>query len=120
MVVCISSICGSEVIEDAPITYSVSKAALNAYVKVVSRSLGLDGIRINAIALGNIFFKGSLWERKLLEDKLGVENMLMKNVPMLRLGKAEEVANLVAYLVSSNAEFATGSIWTLDGGQTRA
>jgi NAD(P)-dependent dehydrogenase (short-subunit alcohol dehydrogenase family) len=63
-IVCISSICGLEVIAGAPVTYSAAKAALHSYVRGIARPLGKQGIRINAIAPGNIFFDGSVWSRK--------------------------------------------------------
>jgi NAD(P)-dependent dehydrogenase (short-subunit alcohol dehydrogenase family) len=118
-ILCISSICGLEVIPDAPVTYSVAKAALHSYVRGIARPLGKKGIRINAIAPGNILFDGSVWAKKMIEEKDSVISMLENNVPLNRLGMPEDVANLSAYLVSDLANFATGGIWTLDGGQTR-
>jgi 3-oxoacyl-[acyl-carrier protein] reductase len=118
-IVCISSICGSEVIPGAPITYSAAKAALHSFVRGIARPLGIDGVRINAVAPGNILFEGSVWERKLATDPGAVAAMLQSDVPVGRLGTPHEVAGLVAYLVSDRAGFATGQIWTLDGGQVR-
>lgn len=119
VILCISSICGLEVIPDAPLTYSAAKAALHSYVRGIARPLGKKGVRINAIAPGNILFDGSVWAKKMIEDKDYVISMLEKNVSLNRLGTAEDVASLSAYLVSDLANFATGGIWTLDGGQTR-
>ena len=119
-IACVSSICGQEVVPGAPLTYSAAKAALNAYVRGAARELGPKGVRINAVAPGNILFKGSVWERKLGENQQAVAQMLEKEVALSRLGKPEEIADLVAYLVSDGASFATGQIWTLDGGHTRA
>lgn len=119
-IVCVSSICGLEVIEGAPVTYSAAKAALHAYVRGMSRPLGKQGVRINAVAPGNIVFEGSVWANKLVENALEVQAMLDKNVPIGRLGTPEEVANLVTFLASPLAGFATGAIWTLDGGQVHA
>lgn len=116
-IVCVSSICGLEVIAGAPVTYSAAKAALHAYVRGISRPLGTQGVRINAVAPGNIIFEGSVWARKLAEDPVAVQAMLDKNVAIGRLGTPEEVASLVTYLASPRAAFATGAIWTLDGGQ---
>ena len=116
-IVCISSICGLEVIPGAPITYSAAKAALHAYVRGIARPLGLQGVRINAIAPGNILFDGSVWSRKLAEDKQTVESMLKKDTALGRFGTPVEVASLVTYLASQRSGFATGSVWTLDGGQ---
>lgn len=116
-IVCISSICGSQVIEGAPTTYTVAKAALNAYVKSISKPLATNGIRINAILPGNILFKGSTWDEKMQNDPKLVKSMLEKSVPLKRFGKPSEIANLALYLSSDNANFVTGSIWQIDGGQ---
>jgi 3-oxoacyl-[acyl-carrier protein] reductase len=119
-IVCVSSICGLEVIPGAPVTYSAAKAALHAYVRGIARPLGREGIRINAVAPGNILFDGSVWSRKLAEDPQTVKAMLDKEVALGRLGTPGDVAGLVVYLASPRAGFATGGIWTLDGGQTRS
>jgi NAD(P)-dependent dehydrogenase (short-subunit alcohol dehydrogenase family) len=119
-VICVSSICGLEVIPGAPLTYSAAKAALHAYVRGIARPLGEQGVRINAVAPGNVLFDGSVWSRRLIEDKEAVQAMLEKDVALARLGAAHEIASLVVYLASSRAGFATGGVWTLDGGQTRS
>ena len=118
-IVCTSSICGLEVVPAAPITYSVAKAALHAYVSGISRPLGTRGVRINAIAPGNILFEGSVWSRKIAEDETEVLSMLEREVPCNSLGSPDDIASLVAFLTSPRSRFATGAIWTLDGGQTR-
>lgn len=118
-VLCVSSICGIETL-GAPLTYSAAKAALNSYVKGVSRVLGADGIRINAIAPGNILDEGGTWERKIEKDRQSVENMLDKEVALGRLGTPEEIADFAIFLVSGKASFATGAIFIVDGGQVRS
>jgi NAD(P)-dependent dehydrogenase (short-subunit alcohol dehydrogenase family) len=118
VVICISSICGCEVIPGAPVTYSVSKAALNAYIKGISRPLGDKGIRICGLAPGNILFDGSVWDRKMLEDSEAVIEMLEQNVPLKALGNPEQVASLATFLASPKSNFTTGSVWIIDGGQT--
>jgi NAD(P)-dependent dehydrogenase (short-subunit alcohol dehydrogenase family) len=120
VIVCISSICGLEVIAGAPVTYSAAKSALHAYVRGIARPLGKQGVRINAIAPGNVLFDGSVWSRKLTEDTQAVQVMLSKDVALGRLGAPADVASLVAYLASPRSGFASGSIWTLDGGQVHA
>lgn len=117
VIVCISSICGLEVIPGAPVTYSAAKAALHAYVRGMARPLGKQGVRINAVAPGNILFDGSVWSRKLAEDANAVHAMLKKDVALGCLGTPADVASLVAYLASPLSRFASGGIWTLDGGQ---
>lgn len=120
VIVCVSSICGLEVVPGAPVTYSAAKAALHAYVRGISRPLGKLGIRINAVAPGNILFEGSAWARKLQEDASAVEIMLEHNVALARLGTPRDVAEVVAYLVSPRSGFANGAVWTLDGGQVHS
>lgn len=117
-IVCISSICGIETIENAPLTYSSAKAALNSYVKGISRIFAKNGVRINAIAPGNILFEGSVWESKILEDKKSVENMLKTKVPLNKFGRVEDIANLACFLSSSLANNVTGAVWKVDGGQS--
>lgn len=119
-IVCISSICGLEVIPGAPVTYSAAKAALHAYVRGVARPFGAQGIRINAVAPGNIVFDGSGWARKLAEDKHMVLSMLEKDVALKSLGTPSDVASLVTYLASPRSGFATGGVWTIDGGQVHS
>jgi len=119
-IVCISSICGLEVVTGAPVSYSAAKAALHAYVRGIARPLGKQGVRINAVAPGNVLFDGSVWSRRLEEDPDAVREMLERDVSLGRLGTLRDVADLVAYLASPRAGFATGGIWTLDGGQVRS
>lgn len=119
-IVCISSICGQEVVPGAPITYSAAKAALNAYVRGISRPLGRRGVRINAIAPGNIIFDDSVWAKKIQEDQASVAEMLAREVALEKLGSPSDIAILASYLLSPNSNFATGAVWTLDGGQVHA
>lgn len=118
-IVCVSSITGMETL-GAPVTYSVAKAALNVYVKNISKPLAKLGIRINAVVPGNVIFEGSVWEKKLSENPSHVQNMLKNDVALGRFGKPEEIANFVAFLSSEMASFATGALFVADGGQMRS
>jgi len=117
-IVCISSICGLAAL-GAPVTYSAAKAALNATVRGLARPLGLEGIRVNAVAPGNILFEGGTWARKIAENKAAVDDMLTRDVPLRRLGRVEEIADVVAFLASPRAAFVTGTVIVADGGQLR-
>jgi 3-oxoacyl-[acyl-carrier protein] reductase len=119
-IVCISSICGHEVVLGAPITYSAAKAALNAYVRGSSRPLGKLGIRINAISPGNILFDESGWDRRQKASPEAVDEMLRRDVALEKLGTPLAISNLALWLASPAANFTTGSIFVADGGQLRA
>ena len=117
-IVCISSIAGLNVV-GAPIPYSVIKSALNTYVKYSARPLGEKNIRINAIAPGNIMFKGSVWEKKKKQNPTLVNKILKNEVSLHRFGNPKEIANLTVFLSSPKSSFITGSVCVIDGGQIR-
>jgi 3-oxoacyl-[acyl-carrier protein] reductase len=118
-IVCISSIAGMAAL-GAPVTYYAAKAALNATVRGLARPLALEGIRINAVAPGNILSPDGTWARKIAENKQAVDDMLQREVALRRLGTPEEIADVVAFLASSRAAFITGSVLVADGGQLRS
>jgi 3-oxoacyl-[acyl-carrier protein] reductase len=117
-IVCVSSICGLAAL-GAPVTYSAAKAALNATVRGLARPLALEGIRVNAVAPGNILFDGGTWSRKIAENKAAVDEMLSREVSLRRLGRPEEIADVAAFLASPRAAFITGTVVVADGGQLR-
>jgi 3-oxoacyl-[acyl-carrier protein] reductase len=118
-IIFISSIAGKEVI-GAPIAYSVAKASLIAYSKNLSVKLASKGIRINTVCPGNIYFKDGDWDAKIKQDETNVKSMLESKVPLNRFTSPEEIANLILYLSSEKSAFITGSVVTIDGGQTVA
>jgi 3-oxoacyl-[acyl-carrier protein] reductase len=118
-IVCISSIAGMAAL-GAPVAYYAAKAALNATVRGLARPLALEGIRINAVAPGNILSPDGTWARKIAENKQAVDDMLQREVALRRLGTPEEIADIVAFLASPRAAFITGSVMVADGGQLRS
>ena len=117
-IICISSICGNELIKGAPITYSTAKAALNFYIKSLSHYLSFLGVKINVISPGNILFSGSVWEKKMKKNKSKTKSLIKQNVPLNKFGSTEDITELVSYLVSNKSRFITGSNFVVDGGQT--
>jgi 3-oxoacyl-[acyl-carrier protein] reductase len=116
-IVFVASIVGLEMTA-APLPYSAAKAALINYSKNLAKTVAGDGVRVNAVAPGNILFPGGSWERHLAERREQVEQYIAENVPQKRFGAPEEIAALVAFLCSSAAAFSTGACYVMDGGQT--
>ena len=94
--------------------YSVSKAALISMTKVLAKEWGESKIRVNAICPGLIETKFSepLWSN----DK--IMEMVMKKLPIKRMGTAEEIGAMALFLASSATSYTTGSVFTADGGFT--
>ena len=113
----ISSIAGCEAIP-APVAYSAAKAALQSAMKNLSRLVGPNGVRVNAVAPGNILFPGGTWERKVAERKEFFEQYIAAEVPIRRFGTPEEIASTVVFLSSPRSAFTTGACFVIDGGQT--
>jgi 3-oxoacyl-[acyl-carrier protein] reductase len=114
----VSSIAGLEAV-GAPAPYAAAKAALQGLVKSYARTLGLSGVRVNAVAPGNVWFDGGGWDSKLKADRANVEAMLAREVPLGRFGSPREIGDVVAFLASARASFITGATIVVDGGQTR-
>lgn len=99
--------------------YVVPSATAKAGVLAMTRSLAVEwakyGIRFNAIAPGPFPTKGA-WDR-LLPGNLKEQFDLSKKVPLKRVGKHQELANLAAYLVSDFSAYLNGEVVTIDGGE---
>lgn len=115
----ISSIAGHES-SSAPLSYGAAKSGLNLFAKNLSRLLGKEGIRVNVVSPGNILFPGSVWETKRRLEGRAVRHMLAQEVPLGRLGNAEEIGDVVAFVASNRASFMNGAHIVVDGGQTRS
>lgn len=118
-IICISSICGVENISGAPKGYSLAKSALNNYVKILSQELAKKKIRINSISPGNILFKKSVWEKKLISNRRKTINYINKQVPMKSFIYPKNVYDLVKFIIDKNNNLITGSNFVIDGGQTK-
>ena len=118
-IVCISSICGHEYIEGAPITYSIAKNAINTYIKLASKELGKFKIRINGVSPGNILFDGSTWSNKIKKNEKQTKNFIKKEVSLNKFGEPKNISDIVLFLSSDKSDFTTGSINIVDGGQIR-
>ncbi len=106
-VVNVTSIAGSRVHPFAGAAYSTSKAALAALTREMAHDFGPLGVRVNAIAPGEI-------ETAILSP--GTEK-LVEEIPLRRLGKPEEVARTIYYLCTPESSYVTGVEIEINGGQ---
>ena len=96
--------------------YAAIKAAVIHYTTSQAAALARKGVRVNCAAPGSIEFPGGVWdERKISSPEL--YERILKSIPFGRLGKLEEVANLVLFLASPLAGWITGQSIGVDGGQ---
>ncbi len=98
--------------------YGASKAAVVGLTKAVAADFVTKGIRCNAIAPGTVDTP-SLHDRiNAFADPEEARRKFIARQPMGRLAKAEEIAPVVVFLASDEAAFATGNVYSVDGGMT--
>ena len=94
--------------------YSASKGAISAFIRCVALELAPKNIRVNAVCPGmvdtGILDSGTLTKEQLDED--------MKNYPLGRYGKPEDIAWAMIYLLSDASSWVTGDNLIIDGGVT--
>jgi len=94
--------------------YCAARGAMNAAVKALAKELGPNNIQVNAIA-PNFVANPDYFPPELMADADKAAKIL-KNIPLGRLGKPEEVAGMVAQLASDDGGFFTGQIIAASGG----
>lgn len=105
----ISSMWG-EVGASCEVHYSASKAALIGFTKALAKELAPSGICVNCITPGVI---DTEMNAELSEE---TEEELISEIPLMRMGTAEEVANLALFLASGEADYITGQVIGISGG----
>lgn len=114
-IVNIASIWGKEA--GGAFAYNAAKAAVISLTKAMSRELARYRIRVNAVAPGPIWFPGGSWELRQREEPELFDGVLRAN-PFGRLGRPEEVADVVAFLASARASWVSGACVVVDGSQS--
>lgn len=116
-IVFISSIFGREGGGPGLSIYNTTKSAMISASKIMAMELAPEGIRVNSVAPGSIRFPGGSWDRRVKEDPEGMAEFIEDNLPLGRFGRAEEVADVVAFVASDRASLVTGSCIPVDGCQ---
>ena len=103
-----------------PMTYNAAKAAMISLSKEMARELASDGIRVNSVAPGSILFSGGSWDRRRKEDPDGIASFVQRELPAGRFGTPQEVADVVVFLASDQANWISGACINVDGCQSRS
>jgi len=117
-IVVITSVWGREA-GGAP-AYNAAKAAEISMVKSLAREVASKGVTVNAVAPGSILWEGGGWHRRQQADPQGIAEFVRNEMPMGRFGTVDEVANVVAFVCSTQASLLTGACINVDGGQSRS
>ena len=98
--------------------YNAAKAGVHMLTRAIAVDHGAQGIRCNAIAPGWIMTEmtASLFDG--VDDREEAERQVAAQHPVGRFGRPKDVANMALWLASDESEFASGQIFTLDGGLT--
>ncbi len=104
---------------EAGSVYGSSKGAVRTLTRVIARELAPRGIRVNSVSPGLI--ETNFLARTGMDDKTIAEfgEALVSGVPLGRPGRAEEIASVVAFLMSKDASYVTGIDLIVDGGMTQ-
>jgi glucose 1-dehydrogenase len=95
-------------------SYNASKGAINQLTRVMALSMADQGVRVNAVAPGTIATE--LAKNAVLTSDEAKARIMMRT-PMKRLGEPEEIADVVAFLLSDASSYVTGEIVVVDGGR---
>ncbi len=101
-----------------PQPYNAMKAALIAHASDLSQALARQGIRVNVVSPGPIFFEGGNWEM-IQQTMPAIYEQALAQCAIGRMGTPEEVARTVTFLASPAASLVTGANLVVDGGFTK-
>ena len=96
------------------VSYSSSKGALLQFTKALAAEWASQGVQVNAIAPGAFETEA---QRAVLDDP-DILNRRIRKIPVKRMGEPAEIGPLICYLASRLSDFATGSVFVIDGGES--
>lgn len=99
--------------------YAVAKAAEIQLAATLAPELAAEGIRVNAVSPGSILFPGGGWDAYRERSPERFDRFVAESFPFGRLGTPEEIADVVAFLLSARASWVSGSHIRVDGAQSR-
>jgi 3-oxoacyl-[acyl-carrier protein] reductase len=117
-IIMIASIWGRE--SGGRMTYNAVKAAEISLAKSLAQQLAPLNIRVNSVAPGSILFPGGSWHIRQQADPQGIAEFIKRDLPFGRMGRADEVGSVVAFLASPKASWVSGASITVDGCQSRS
>ena len=100
--------------------YNAAKAAVISMSKSMAQDLAKDGILVNVVAPGSVWFPDGGWDKRMQADPSKIEAFVKADMPLGRFGKPEEVAAVVALLASDRAGLVSGACWAVDGSQGKS
>lgn len=118
VILMVASIWGRE--SGGRMTYNAVKAAEISLAKALAQQLAPDNIRVNSVAPGSILFEGGSWHQRQQADPEGIAAFIARDLPFGRMGRADEVGDVVAFLASPRASWVSGACITIDGCQSRS
>jgi len=110
-IVNVSSLAGRSVSTLGGAHYTASKAGMLGLTRAAAKELGVHGITVNAVCPG--LFDTELTHANATSERL---DAVSQNFPIARLGKPEEVADLICFLASESAGYITGASFDINGG----
>jgi NAD(P)-dependent dehydrogenase (short-subunit alcohol dehydrogenase family) len=96
--------------------YVAAKCAVDGYVQTVNREVSRHNVILSAVAPGAIYSEGRHFAKLQKENPAALEAYFDQHLPIRRLGTAEDIASVVAFMCSNQASFMAGSIVRVDGG----